>query len=232
MLLVVRDLFTSYGEIEALHGVSFEVAGGSLVTLLGRNGAGKTTTIKSIMGLVRARSGQVLLEGETLLGLRPHKIARKGVGFVPEDRRIFRLLTVEENLELAVHPRDGEGWSLEEVYSFFPMLKDRRRNKGSQLSGGEQQMLAIARVLRRPLRILLLDEPTEGLAPLIVRSIGRILGRLREMGKTMLLVEQNVRFAMELADYHFILSQGRIVHSGTTEEILGDKEVMQRYLGV
>lgn len=232
MLLEVKELHTFYEESHILRGISFSVANGELVTLLGRNGAGKTTAIKSIIGLVRPRSGEVIFDGDNIVSLRPHAIARKGIGFVPEDRRIFKQLTVSENLELAVRSKRNEGWSLDQIYQFFQVLKVRRKHRGSELSGGEQQVLAIARILRTNVKILLLDEPTEGLAPVLVKNIGQILKELRNMGKTMLLVEQNILFTMGLADRHYILSQGSIVYEGTSDEIKRDKQVMKEFLGV
>lgn len=232
MLLTVKEIHTLYEESHILRGVSFHVTETELVTLLGRNGAGKTTTIKTIMGLVRPQSGEIVFDGHSIIGLKPHDIARMGIGFIPEDRRIFKQLTVTENLELPARGAENEGWPLEQVYHYFPRLEERKGHRGSELSGGEQQLLAIARILRTDARILLLDEPTEGLAPMLVRAIGTILRQLKEMGKTMLLVEQNIRFALDLANRHYILSKGRIIYEGTDEELGQNKEVMKKYLGV
>ncbi len=229
-MLRLEEVHTFYGESHVLKGLSLEVAEGEVATLLGRNGAGKTTTIRSIMGIARVRRGRVLLDGAEITGWAPHRVARQGVGLVPEERGIFPSLTVGENLELAA--RRGGRWSAAKVFEHFPMLKRRLAHRGSQLSGGEQQMLAIARVLRMDVRLLLLDEPTQGLAPILVREIGEILAGLRREGLTILLVEQNARFAAAVAERHHVLYQGRIVYSGTGEEFSRNREVQVKYLGV
>jgi len=231
-LLEIEKLHASYGEGDILKGVSFSVAKGELVTLLGRNGAGKTTTIKSIMGLLSQKTGKILFDGKNILGLTPHEVARLGMGLVPEDRRIFSSLTVLENLNLPVTRRRGEGWNLTKIYEYFPRLEERQKHKGFELSGGEQQMLAIARVLRTPTSFILLDEPTEGLAPMLVKGIEAILNGIKKERMTLLLVEQNTRFAQKVANRHYILSQGEIVYTGTNEEFMADERVQKRYLGV
>ncbi len=229
-MLRLDDVHTFYGESHVLKGVSLEVAEGEVATLLGRNGAGKTTAIRSIMGIAGVRRGRIFLDGTEITGWAPHRVARLGVGLVPEERGIFPSLTVRENLELPARP--GGRWSAEKVFEHFPMLSRRLGNRGGQLSGGEQQMLAIARVLRMNVRLLLLDEPTQGLAPLLVREIAEILAGLRREGLTILLVEQNARFAAAVAERHHVLYQGRIVYSGTGEEFSRDREVQEKYLGV
>ena len=231
-MLEIEKLHASYGEGDILKGVSFSVAKGELVTLLGRNGAGKTTTIKSIMGLLSQKTGKILFDGKNILGLTPHEVARLGMGLVPEDRRIFSSLTVLENLNLPVTRRRGEGWNLTKIYEYFPRLEERQKHKGFELSGGEQQMLAIARVLRTPTSFILLDEPTEGLAPMLVKGIEAILNGIKKERMTLLLVEQNTRFAQKVANRHYILSQGEIVYTGTNEEFMADERVQKRYLGV
>jgi branched-chain amino acid transport system ATP-binding protein len=231
-LLEIRNLHAYYGESHILKGVSFYVEEGGLVTLLGRNGAGKTTTIKSIMGLIPSREGEISFGGENIIGLKPHAIARLGIGFVPEDRRIFSSLTVIENLNLPVTRRKGEGWGLKKIYEHFPRLEERQRHKGFELSGGEQQMLAIARILRTKVFLILLDEPTEGLAPMLVRSIEGILKEIKKERMTLLLVEQNTRFAQKVADRHYIISNGEIVYMGTNEEFTGNEEIQKKFLGV
>jgi branched-chain amino acid transport system ATP-binding protein len=212
-LLRLNEINTFYGESHILRGLSLNIEKGELVTLLGRNGAGKTTTVKTIMGILSPQSGTITLKGKNIVGLPSHEIARKGVGFVPEDRRIFPSLTVLENIMFPVWGRGEEGWSLGKIFNFFPALKARADNKGSQLSGGEQQMLAIARILRAKMELILLDEPTEGLAPL-------------------LLIEQNTRFATQFADRHHILYEGKIVYSETNNKFKQDQEVQKRYLGI
>ncbi len=230
-MLRVEDIHTFYGNSYILQGVSLSVEKGEVVSLLGRNGMGKSTTIKTIMGLVSPRQGKITLNGADLVGLRPHVIARKGLGFVPEDRRIFPSLTVLENLDLPVRGQ-GEGWSLEKVYAFFPRLRERSRHKGFELSGGEQQMLAIARILRMKAEMILLDEPTEGLAPLLVKAIEEILIQIKREGITTLLVEQNARFVTNVADRHYVICHGKIVYHGTNEDFMGQEEVKREYLGI
>jgi len=231
-LLRLDEINTFYGESHILRGLSLNIERGQVVTLLGRNGAGKTTTVKTIMGILSPRSGKITLRGNNIVGLLPHDIAKQGVGFVPENRRIFPSLTVVENITFPLWGRGEEGWSLEKIYEFFPILKERANNKGSQLSGGELQMLAIARILRARMDLILFDEPTEGLAPLLVRSIGTIIKEIKNSGLTILLIEQNIRFAIELADRHNILHGGQIVYSESKEKFQDDHEVQQRYLGV
>jgi branched-chain amino acid transport system ATP-binding protein len=231
-LLRLDEINTFYGESHILRGLSLNIERGQVVTLLGRNGAGKTTTVKTIMGILSPRSGKITLRGNNIVGLLPHDIAKQGVGFVPENRRIFPSLTVTENITFPLWGRGEKGWSLEKIYEFFPILKERANNRGSQLSGGELQMLAIARILRARMDLILFDEPTEGLAPLLVASIGTIIKEIKNSGLTILLIEQNIRFAIELADRHNILHGGKIVYSGSKEEFQHDHEVQQRYLGV
>jgi branched-chain amino acid transport system ATP-binding protein len=215
-----------------LRGLSLDIEQGELVTLLGRNGAGKTTTVKTIMGILSPQSGTITLKGKNILGLPPHMIAKQGVGFVPEDRRIFPSLTVVENIMFPVWGKGEEGWGLEKIFNFFPALKARSNNKGSQLSGGEQQMLAIARILRAKMELILLDEPTEGLAPLLIRSIGEIMKEIKNSGLTILLIEQNTRFATQFADRHHILYGGKIVYSESNDKFKDNHEIQKRYLGI
>lgn len=208
--LTVRDLKAWYGDSQALQGVSFSVEKGELVTLVGRNGAGKSTILRSIMGLLERRSGSIRFEGHELIALTPELIARHGIGYCPEERGIFATLNVVENLMMPPQLRPG-GMSVEQIYTLFPNLAERKRSPGTKLSGGEQQMLAIARILRTGSTLLLLDEPTEGLAPVIVKQIGRVIRDLKQRGFTILLVEQNFRFASSLADRHYVVENGRIV---------------------
>ena len=231
-MLRLEDVHTYYGESHILKGVSLEIKRGELITLLGRNGAGKTTTLRSIMGIVPPKQGVITFEGINICGQKPHKIASLGVGFVPEERMIFPSLTVLENLSLPSRGGRKGLWDLEKIYHYFPVLRERAQHKGSQLSGGEQQMLAIARVLTMDLKLILLDEPTEGLAPLLVRDIAAILEEIRKSGITILLVEQNTRFATGVSDKHRILYNGRIVYEGTNEEFKANEEVQKKYLGV
>jgi branched-chain amino acid transport system ATP-binding protein len=230
-LLQVRDLHAWYGESHVLHGMNFDVHAGELVTLLGRNGAGKTTTLKSIMGMVGRRRGSIRFEGAELSRLPSNLIARRGVAFCPEERGIFASLDVEENLLLPPVVRAG-GLTLEEIYDLFPNLRERRGSRGTKLSGGEQQMLAIGRILRTGARLLLLDEPTEGLAPVLVREIGRTIGALKTRGFTILLVEQNFRFAATVADRHYVLDHGRIADMIPNGELDANMAKLHHYLGV
>ncbi|WP_343650983.1 ABC transporter ATP-binding protein [Herbaspirillum sp.] len=230
MILQVQDVHGYYGKSHILQGISLEVDAGEVVTLLGRNGAGKTTTLKSIVGVVPPAQGQVLFEGQRISGLPSYKIAARGVCLVPEHRGIFKLLTVEENLTMAA--RKESAWGLEEIYTIFPRLKERRRNGGGQLSGGEQQMLAIARALMTHPRVLMLDEPVEGLAPVIVDEIVAQIREIKATGMSIILVEQNLEVCTQLADRHYIVEQGRIVYSGSNDAFLADDRVKDRYLGV
>ena len=230
-LLEVRDLHAWYGESHVLHGVSFEVGEGEVVTLLGRNGAGKTTTLRSVMGIVRRREGGVRLAGRELVGLPSNRIARLGIALCPEERGIFASLDVRENLMLPPQVRPG-GMSVERIFGLFPNLKERLRSQGTKLSGGEQQMLAIARILRTGARVLMLDEPTEGLAPVIVQQIGRTIRELKREGFTVLLVEQNFRFASTVADRHYVVEHGRVVDMVPNAEVGRQEAKLHEYLGV
>jgi len=230
-LLEVRDLHAWYGESHVLHGVDFEIRAGETVTLLGRNGAGKTTTLKSIMGIVGRRRGSARLEGRELIGLPSNQIARLGLAFCPEERGIFAGLTVEENLLLPPAVRAG-GLGVDKIFELFPNLKERLRAGGTTLSGGEQQMLAIGRILRTGARLLLLDEPTEGLAPVIVQQIGATLRRLKHEGFTVLLVEQNFRFAATVADRHYVMEHGRVVDMIPNAALEANMTKLHDYLGV
>ena len=230
-MLVVKALNAWYGESHILHGVDFEVARGEVVTLLGRNGAGKTTTLKSIMGIVPRREGSITFEGQETIRMPSNRIARRGIAWCPEERGIFASLDVEENLLLPPKVRDG-GMSLDTIYELFPNLKERLRSQGTKLSGGEQQMLAIARILRTGARLLMLDEPTEGLAPVIVQQIGRTIGRLKREGFTILLVEQNFRFAQTVADRHYVVEHGRIVDMVAGAQLEANLGRIHEYLGV
>jgi branched-chain amino acid transport system ATP-binding protein len=230
-LLEVRDLHAWYGESHVLHGVDLEIRAGETVTLLGRNGAGKTTSLKSVMGIVGRRRGSVRLAGRELIGLPSNQIARLGLAFCPEERGIFASLTVEENLLLPPVVRPG-GLGIEAIYEMFPNLKERLRAGGTTLSGGEQQMLAIGRILRTGARLLLLDEPTEGLAPVIVQQIGATLRRLKQEGFTVLLVEQNFRFAATVADRYYVMEHGRVVDMIPNAELEANMSKLHDYLGV
>ncbi len=231
-LLSVKDVHAWYGESHILHGASFNIHEGEVVTLLGRNGAGKTTTLKSIMGLVGHRTGSITFEGKELIGLPPEKIARLGVAFCPEERGIFASLDVQENLLLPPQVRPG-GLSLDQIFELFPNLKERLgSSQGTKLSGGEQQMLAIGRILRTGARLLLLDEPTEGLAPVIIQQIGRTIRTLKEQGFTILLVEQNFRFASTVADRYYVMEHGRIIDQFANSELEANVEKLHDYLGV
>ena len=230
-LLMARGLRAWYGESHILHGIDLEVGAGELVTLLGRNGAGKTTTLKSIMGMVPRRTGSVRFAGKELIGLASNRIARLGIAFCPEERGIFASLNVEENLVLPPVVRPG-GLSLAAIFELFPNLKDRLKSPGTKLSGGERQMLAIARILRTGARYLLLDEPTEGLAPVIVQQIGATIQRLKADGFTILLVEQNIKFAQTVADRHYIVEHGRVVDMVRNTDLPASMDRLRVYLGV
>ena len=230
-MLRITDLHAWYGESHILHGVNLAVGEGELVTLLGRNGAGRTTILKSVMALVGRRSGSVAIKGVETIDMATHCIAHLGIGYCPEERGIFSALSVEENLLLPPLVAAG-GMSLEEIYAMFPNLKERRKSGGTRLSGGEQQMLAMARILRTGAKLLLLDEITEGLAPVIVQTLGRLIASLKERGYTIILVEQNFRFAARLADRHYVIEHGAIAEMITRDELHGGMERLNRYLGV
>ncbi|HEX6979965.1 MAG TPA: ABC transporter ATP-binding protein [Alphaproteobacteria bacterium] len=230
-LLSVKNLHAWYGESHILHGAEFEIHQGEVVTLLGRNGAGKTTTLKSIMGIVPKRTGTITFEGAELIGLPSNRIARLGIAFCPEERGIFASLDVEENLMLPPQVKNG-GLTVDQIFELFPNLKERLRSQGTKLSGGEQQMLAIARILRTGAQLLLLDEPTEGLAPVIIEQIGATIRRLKERGFTILLVEQNFRFASTLADRHYVMEHGRIIDMIPNAQLAANMSKLHDYLGV
>ncbi|MCQ2030818.1 ABC transporter ATP-binding protein [Stutzerimonas zhaodongensis] len=230
-LLSVRELNAWYGESHALHGIDLEVRQGETVTLLGRNGVGKTTALRSIMGIIRKRSGTIHFDGHDMMRVPLHRAAHTGMGFVPEERGIFATLTVDENLNLPPIIAKG-GMSTTEIYELFPNLKERRNSAGTKLSGGEQQMLAIARILRTGAKLLLLDEPTEGLAPVIVQRIGDVLLTLKQRGMTILLVEQNFRFASKVADRFYLVDHGRIVDSFHVSELPDRMSLLNETLGV
>jgi branched-chain amino acid transport system ATP-binding protein len=230
-LLEVKELQAWYGESHILHGMQFSVGKGELVTLLGRNGAGRTTTLRALLGLVDRRAGSVVVGGKEVTRLPPHRIARLGIGYCPEERGIFASLSAEENLMLP--PRvGGQGMSVDEIYGMFPNLQERRKSQGSRLSGGEQQMLAMARILRSGAELLLLDEITEGLAPVIVKALGRAIRQLKEKGYTIVMVEQNFRFAAPLADRHYVVERGRVVETVTKDELSSRIDMLHEYLGV
>ena len=229
--LAVRDVHGWYGESHILHGMTFDVKVGEVVTLLGRNGAGKTTTMRAIMGMLANRKGSITYEGQELIRLRSNRIARQGIAYCPEERGIFSSLNVWENLMLPPMVRSG-GLSIEQIYQLFPNLKERSSSQGTKLSGGEQQMLAIARILRTGAKLLLLDEPTEGLAPVIVQQIGNTIRLLREQGFTMLLVEQNFRFAATVADRHYVVEHGRVIDMIPNSALEANRDKLQTYLGV
>jgi len=233
VILEVRDLVTAYGLGAVIHGVSFEVEAGEVVCLLGRNGAGKTTTLRSVMGLTSPRSGRIEFNGEDITGRQPFEAARLGIGYVPDDRRIFPDLTVEENLEIVrrVIRRDGQ-WTMERVYRLFPVLTDLRANHGSGLSGGEQKMLAIGRALMGNPTLLILDEPSEGLSPLMVKTLIEAIRQIQREGVTLLIADQNVKFARVVAGRGYIMEEGNICHSGRLEELWANEQILRRYLAV
>jgi branched-chain amino acid transport system ATP-binding protein len=230
-VLEIRDLHAWYGESKALHGVNFDIRSGELITLLGRNGAGKTTVLRSIMGLVRKKTGAIRYNGEDMIKRPPEYIARRGLAYCPEERGIFASLTVAENLELPPVVAPG-GMTDQEVLELFPNLKARWTSPGTKLSGGEQQMLAIGRILRTGAKLLLLDEPTEGLAPVIVKQIAVVIEKLKARGYTILLVEQNFRFASKLADRHCIVEHGKVVETFARDELAANQHKIETYLGV
>ncbi|TDV44795.1 ABC transporter ATP-binding protein [Actinophytocola oryzae] len=230
-MLSVREVSAHHGEASVLRGVSLEVAAGEVVTLVGRNGAGKTTLLRCLTGLHRSMTGEVRLDGRDITKLAPHRRCRLGLGYVPDDRGIYATLTVEENLTLP--PTVGpDAWPLDKVYEAFPALADRRRQAGTHLSGGEQQMLSVARVLRMGARLLLADEPTEGLSPILVRQIGDIIRTVKEHRVTVLLIEQNIHFASTVADRHYLISQGRVVETLDNAEVERREHELLEYLGI
>jgi branched-chain amino acid transport system ATP-binding protein len=232
-MLELVDVHTYYEESYVLHGISLEVKDTSVVALLGRNGMGKTTTIRTILGLNPPRRGKIRFQGNDITGLKPYQIAQKGIGLVPQGRRIFPSLSVAENLIVAASGTEkSEAWTLDKVFSLFPILKVRSKIKGNLLSGGEQQMLSIARALMTNPTFLMLDEPSEGLAPIIVQEIGRIINQLKQSGYSILLVEQNLSMALSLADYIYVISKGEIVYESVPEMLKDNENVMAKYLGV
>lgn len=230
-MLEIRDLHAWYGESHILHGIDLDVKAGECITLLGRNGAGRSSTLKSVLGLVGRRSGSIKVQGQETIGLPPHKIARQGIGYCPEERGIYASLTAEENLMLL--PTVGpDGMSVDEIYTMFPNLKERAHSPGTRLSGDEQQMLAMARILRTGARLLLLDEITEGLAPVIVQALGRVIRQLQERGYTTVLVEQNFRFARHLADRHYVIEHGQVAAVIERAEVERSQDRLNALLGI
>lgn len=234
MLLQVQDIHSYYDKSHILHGVSMEIKAGEMVCLLGRNGVGKSTTLKSIMGVVQPRSGSVKFNGQEIAGKQPYAIARLGMGFVPEERRIFRSLTVNENLQIGIKKGNGKGanWTIDKIYEAFPRLKERQKNKGAHLSGGEQQMLTVARTLMGNPELILIDEPTEGLAPLIVKDVLDMLAKVLESGVSILMVEQNFKAAIRVASRFYVMGKGKIVFSGDKEELHAAEDIRKMYLEV
>jgi len=232
MTLEVKNIYTSYELSQILFGVSLKVNKGEVVSLLGRNGVGKTTTLRSIMGLTPPQSGSIKWKGQEITGKLPYQIARMGIGFVPEDRRIFSDLTVWENLDAAIKPsaKAGSGWTMERVFEFFPALKPLRNRRGGFLSGGEQQMLTVARTLMGNPELLLLDEPSEGLAPVVIQHLGEQISKLREQGMMILLCEQNIQFSLDLSDRLYILEKGEVRYQGYVDEFLKEEEAYKEYL--
>jgi branched-chain amino acid transport system ATP-binding protein len=236
-MLDVKGIHSYYGKSHVLHGVSLELKQGELVCLLGRNGVGKSTTLKSIMGIVRPTHGSIRFDGKELVGSQPYQIARLGVGYVPEDRRIFKSLTVHENLLMGTQKANNSGsaervWTIDKIYEIFPNLRERRSNKGSHLSGGEQQMLTVARTLMGNPKLILVDEPTEGLAPLIVKDVLEMLSAVRQSGVTVLMVEQNFKAAIKVADRFYIMAKGQMVFEGGMAALLAAEDVRKNYLEV
>jgi len=231
-MLQVKDIHTFYGKSHVIQGISLGVNKGELISLLGRNGAGKTTTLRSIMGLTPPRFGKIFYQETEITQKKPFEICRAGIAYVPEDRRIFSTLTLIENLKIGVQKNKEDKWDLERIFTIFPVLAERKGHRGNELSGGEQQMLAIARALMGNPLLLLLDEPTEGLAPLIIDALINVIGQIKSENVTIVLVEQNVESAFKVADRHYILEQGKIVYHGHNIEFKNNKEVMERYLSV
>ena len=231
-MLKIIDIHTYYGDSYILQGISLEVAKGTVAALLGRNGVGKTTLVRSVVGFTPARRGQILFDNKDITHMVPYKINRLRIGLVPQGRRIFPSLTVKENLAIAERTSGVQNWDFEKIYGLFPRLRERDHHRGNQLSGGEQQMLAIARALISNPIFLLMDEPTEGLAPVLVREVGDSIRRLKEEGLSILLVEQNLSFARKFADYTHVMSKGKIVYSSTPAELWENQEIKERYLGV
>ncbi|OGA61562.1 MAG: ABC transporter ATP-binding protein [Betaproteobacteria bacterium RIFCSPLOWO2_12_FULL_65_14] len=233
-MLEVRDLETAYGRSQVLFQVSFDIRQGEVLTLLGRNGMGKTTTVKSVMGICRPRAGTIRFDGKPIQNLPSYRIAQAGLGLVPEGRQVFPNLTVRENLiaTAANRRRDGEPWTLERVFKLFPALQERQRHYGNQLSGGEQQMLAIARALMTNPRLLILDEATEGLAPMVRHDIHRSIERLKAEGLSILVIDKDVKALTKLADRHFVLEKGRVVWSGTSAELAASADIQRKYIGI
>jgi len=232
MMLEIIDIHTYYGESYVLQGISIQVEKGSIIGILGRNGMGKTTLIRSVVGFTPPRQGQILLKGVDITHMPSYKIVRMSLGLVPQGRRIFPSLSVLENLNVGARGQEGGLWDEEKIYATFPVLKARSNNRGDQLSGGEQQMLAIARALMTNPELLLMDEPSEGLAPLLVQAIGQSILQLKEGGLSIMLVEQNLPFAIEVCDYIHVLGKGMVVHSSTPRELWENEEVKARYLGI
>jgi len=231
-MLAVEDIHAYYGQSHVLHGVSLTVGRGEIVSLLGRNGAGKTTTLLTIMGFIAPPSGTVVYDGRDISGWAPFRVSRLGIGFVPQERGIFSSLTVRENLTVAARRGHSSEWTLDRIYDLFPRLRERAANRGSQLSGGEQQMLSIARALLLNPALLVLDEPSEGLAPLIVRELIAVLKQVQAAGLPILLVEQNIHAAFALAERHYILSKGQVCYTGTTAELRADEKALHSHLGI
>lgn len=229
--LAIKNLHAWYGESHVLHGVELEVDHGEVVTLLGRNGAGRTSTLRAVLGLTGKRTGSIQINGKETIGMATHEIAHLGVGYCPEERGIFTSLTCEQNLMLPPKVADG-GMTVEDIFNMFPNLKERRNSPGGRLSGGEQQMLAIARILRTGAKLLLLDEITEGLAPVIIQKLGQVVRDLRSHGFTVVLVEQNFRFAAPLADRHYVVERGQVVKVVRKDELASNTEMLNEYLGV
>jgi len=230
-MLTVQNIHTYYGRSHILQGISLDLEEGEVICLLGRNGAGKTTTVRSIMGYLHPRSGSIQFEGKEITKKEPFEICRMGIGHVPQDRRIFPTLTVQDNLEV-IHRKVEGGWTVEKVFETFPILRNLRSRRGSHLSGGEQQILAVARPLMTNPKLLLLDEPSEGIAPLIVKEIGELIHEITKTGISVLLAEQNMRFTMKIASRGYIIDKGKIHHQGRMEDLKEDKEIIGKYLAV